>query len=114
MGKNYIDIPIKEDSFNYGDKEYNCSRAIERDMRLIIQEAETSHRKEFDELYDRNTLEANKVRIFFDETKTPVYGMILYFIHQKKDNYWRCACGSYYPFSFLGFIPHPYQASICW
>lgn len=111
---NYIEIPIKGSSFNYENKEYDCSRSIKRDKGLIIQEAETSHKKEFDELYDRTTLKANKVRIFFDETKTPIYGIILYAIHQKKDNYWRSACGSYYPFSSFGFIPHPYQGSICW
>ena len=98
---NYIEIPIKVNSFNYGDKEYNCSRAIERDKRLIIQEAETSHKAHFDELYDRTTLKADKVRIVLDETKTPIYGMILYSIHQTHDNYWRYACGSYYPFFFL-------------
>ena len=111
---NYIEIPIKENSFNYEDEEYDCSRVIERDRRLIIQEAETSHRKDFEELYDRNSLKADKIRIFLDETKTPVYGMIIYVIHQTKDNYWRYACGSYYPFSPLRIIPHPYQESICW
>ena len=111
---NKEEYPIKDNGFEYLGKHYDCQLAIKRDVKMIIQEAETSHKAHFDELYDRTTLKADKVRIVLDETKTPIYGMILYSIHQTHDNYWRYACGSYYPFSSFGFIPHPYQGSICW
>lgn len=113
----YDTIEIKDNSFEYLDKQYDCSFAIEHDIKLIIQEAETSHKDTFDELYDRNSLIPVKVRLFFDETDKPVFGMIIYTIKYKNKTTRRFACGNYYPIwtlHNLELIPHPYQGSICW
>ena len=113
---NKEEYPIKDNGFEYLGKHYDCHYAIERDMKMIIQEAETSHKDNFDEFYDRNTLKPDKVRLFFDEDKLPIFGMVIYRLHQKKDDYWRSACGGYYRFVFDNsvLLPHPYQESICW
>lgn len=110
------EYPIKDNGFEYLGKHYDCHYAIERDMKMIIQEAETSHKNNFDEFYDRDTLKPDKVKLFLDEDKLPIFGMVLYKLHQKKDDYWRIACGGYYPFVFEDsmLFPHPYQESICW
>ena len=108
------EYPIKDSSFEYLEKHYDCQLAIKRDMKMILQEAETSHKDNFDEFYDRDTLEPHKIRLFFDENKLPIFGMVIYKLQQKKDNYWRSACGGYYPFWDNELFPHPYQESICW
>lgn len=109
-------IPIKDSGFEYLGKHYDCQLAIERDMSMIIQEAETSHKDTFDEFYDRNTLRPHKIYLYIDENNTPIYGMITYVIDNKKEQYGRSACGGYYPFGFDNsvLLPHPYQESICW
>ena len=107
------EYPINGNCFEYDDKTYDCSYAIKRDVKLIIQEAETSHKDSFDELYDRKSLKACKVRLFFENGQLS-YGMVLYTIHNKVDNYERCACGGYYPFWEDKLLPHLYQESICW
>ena len=110
------ECPIKDNGFEYLGNHYDCQFAIKRDMEMILQEAEISHKDTFNEVYDRNTLRANKIRIFVDERNTPIYGIIIYLIDYKDVNCSRLACGGYYPFEF-GFSclsPHPYQESICW
>ena len=109
------EYPIKDNGFEYLGKHYNCQFAIKRDIKMILQEAETSHKDDFDKLYDRNTLRPDKIRIFVDENDTPVYGIIIYLI-DYKNGISRCACGGYYPFEFdrSSLMPHPYQESICW
>lgn len=114
MAKITEEYSIIGNCFEYDGKTYDCSYAIKRDVKLIIQEAETSHKDNFDEFYDRNTLKPDKIRIFFDENKLPIFGMVIYELHQKKDNYWRSACGGYYPFYEEKLFPHSYQESICW
>ena len=109
------EYPIKDNGFEYLGNHYDCHYAIERDMKMIIQEAENSHKDTFDEFYDRNTLRADKIRLYVDENNTPIYGMIIYLIDYKDGNNSRCACGGYYKFEFNNlFLPHPYQESICW
>ena len=111
---------IKDNGFEYLGNHYDCQLAIKRDIKMIIQEAETSHKDTFDELYDRNTLRANIIRIFVDEDNVPIYGIIIYLIdyklESKEGNISRCACGGYYRFEFDNstLLPHPYQESICW
>ena len=111
-----IEHPIKNNGFEHLDKYCDCHRAIERDRRMIIQEAETSHKDTFDEFYDRNTLRPDKIRLYVDGNNIPIYGMIIYLIDNKKENYSRYACGGYYKFEFDNsvLLPHPYQESICW
>ena len=113
---NKEEYPIKDNGFEYLGKHYDCQLAIKRDIKMILQEAETSHKDTFDKLYDRNTLRADKIRIFVDENDVPIYGMIIYLIDYKKEQYSRSACGGYYRFEFNNsvFFPHPYQESICW
>ena len=110
------EYPIKDNGFEYRGNLYDCHHAIKRDIKMILQEAETSHKDTFDEFYDRNTLRADKIRIFVDEDDIPIYGMIIYEIDYKEGNWSRCACGGYYRFEFNNSIlmPHPYQESICW
>lgn len=111
----YKDYPLNDDkSINYLDVIYDFELAIKRDKKMIIQEAEISHKDNFDEFYDRDSLKPDKVRLFFDDNKLPIFGMVIYKIHQKKDNYWRSACGGYYPIYNEKLFPHPYQESICW
>lgn len=111
------EYPIKNNGFEYMGNHYDCHYAIERDMKMIIQEAETSHKDNFDEFYDRNTLRPRTMRLYVDENNIPIYGMIIYVIDYKKEQMMnRSACGGYYPFVFDNsvFLPHPYQESICW
>ena len=105
------------DCFEHLGKHYDCHHAIKRDVKMILQEAETSHKYTFDKLYDRNTLRPDKIRIFVDEDNVPIYGMIIYLINYKEENFSMCACGGYYRFVEFDnsvLLPHPYQESICW
>ena len=85
------EYPINGDGFEYLGKHYDCELAIKRDIKMILQEAEISHKDTFDELYDRNTLRADKIRIFVDGDDVPIYGMIIYLIDYKEQNNSRCA-----------------------
>lgn len=108
------EYPIKDNGFEYDGKTYDCSYAIKRDIKLITQEAETSHKDTFDKLYDRQSLKADKVRIFLDKEDKPIFGMVIYLIEYKDKSWKRCACGGYYPFWDDKLFPHLYQESICW
>ena len=110
------EYPIKDNGFEYSSNHYDCHYAIERDVKMILQEAETSHKDNFDEFYDRNTLRPRTIRLYVDENNIPIYGMIIYVIDYKKEQMSRSACGGYYRFEFGSSIlmPHPYQESICW
>lgn len=110
------EYPIKNNGFEYLGKHYDCHFAIKRDIKMILREAEISHKDTFDKLYNRNTLRPDKIRIFVDENDVPIYGMIIYLIDYKEQNCSRSACGGYYRFAFDNtvFLPHTYQESICW
>lgn len=99
--------------FEYNEKIYNCSQAITRDTKLIIQEAKTSHENSFS-LYDEQSLKADKIRVYLDEKNNPIFGFIIYLIDYKDGSGQRYACGGYYPFWDTELFPHPYQESICW
>lgn len=107
---------IKNNGFEHLGNHYDCHYAIERDMKMILQEAETSHKDTFDILYDRSTLRPYKIFLYVDENNIPIYGMIIYLIDYKEGNNGRFACGGYYRFEINNSIlmPHPYQESICW
>lgn len=113
MAKTSEEYSIIGNCFEYDGKIYDCSYAIKRDIKLIIQEAETSHKDSFDEFYDRKSLKADRVRLFFEDGQL-LYGMVIYYIKYKGNNVRRCACGNYYPFWEGKLMPHLYQASICW
>ena len=104
----------EDNSFEYLENKYDCEMAIKLDKELIIQEAETSHKDSFDELYDRNSLEPLKVILEVDDNENPIYGMIVYTIKYKNENTKRTACGFYYPIFDYMLMPHHYQGSICW
>ena len=110
------EYPIKDNGFEHLGKYYDCQFAIKRDMKMILQEAETSHKDTFNELYDKNTLRANKIHLFVDEDGVPIYGIIIYLIDYKDGSGSRHACGGYYPFEFNNslLMPHTFQESICW
>jgi len=105
---------IKNECFEFDGKTYDCTHAIKRDIKMILQEAETSHKDSFDKLYDRQSLKAEKVRIFLDEKSNPVFGMVIYLIEYKDGSWKRQACGGYYPFRKNLLSPHLFQESICW
>ena len=113
---NQKEYPIKGNGFEHFGNNYDCHYAIERDIKMILQEAETSHKDNFDELYDRDTLRPHKIRIYVDENSTPIYGMVIYAIDYKDGQNSRSACGGYYRFQFNHSIlmPHQFQESICW
>lgn len=119
MLKNFEEIEIIDSKFTHKGDTYDCNSAIKRDMALIIQEAEKSHKDTFDDTYDRYTLRPEKARVYtlFDR---PVYCIISYLINYKDSNYGRYALGEYYPIQPKGeaghfFVcPHPYNGSICW
>lgn len=112
------EYPIKDNWFEYLGNHYDCHYAIERDIKMILQEAETFHKDTFDKLYDKNTLRPDKIRIFVDGDNVPIYGMIIYLIDYKEEYNFpsRYACGGYYKFEFDNsvLLPHQYQESICW
>ena len=107
-----VECPIINDCFKYDEKNYDCGRAIKRDIKMILQEAETSHGDSFDEFYNRQSLKADKVRIFLDKGNKPAFGMVIYLI--EYGGFKRCACGGYYPFLEGKLFPHLFQESICW
>jgi len=111
---NSIEYEINDHCFIHNNEEYDCSFAIEHDIKLIIQEAETSHKDTFDELYDRDSLKPNKIRLFVDKEENPIYGMIIYTIDYRESNTSRYACGNYYPVWRKQLMQHPFQGSICW
>lgn len=106
-------IKIENDGFVYNDVQYECARAIKRDKKIILQQA-ASYKKEFDEMYDKNTLRADSVRLTFNEKNEPIFGMVLYIINYKEGRHGRYACGEYYPISSKALEPNIYQGSICW
>lgn len=108
------DYPIINGHFEYDGEIYDCTPAIKRDIKIILQEAETSHKDSFDELYNRDSLVPDKVHIYLDKENKPVFGMVIYLIEYKDQNCKRYACGGYYPFWQDLLLPHPFQESICW
>lgn len=108
------ECPIINEHFEFDGEIYECNYAIERDIKMIVQEAETSHKDSFDKIYDRQSLAPNKVHIFLDEKGNPVFGMVIYLIEYKDKSCKRYACGGYYMFFENNLWPHPYQESICW
>lgn len=114
MKKYYIELEIQDNSFTYNNVKYDCYFAIKTDKECILREAKDSHSDSFEELYDKSTLAPKKVRLFFNEQEDILYGMIIYTIKYRKDNWERCACGNYYPIWEHKLMPHLYQGSICW
>ena len=111
------EIKIIDGKFEYLGKVYDCKYLIERDKKNILREADESHKDEFDELYDRDTLAPLNCRVYLDNNDRIVYVMIIYTVDYRDGKCKRTACGDYYPMCDLGnnkLFPHPYQASICW
>ena len=107
------EVNVHSDEFEFKGKKYDCELVTKRDKELILQEAETSHKDLFDKLYNRNSLKADKVRIFLDKENKPIFGMVIYLINYKNENCQRFACGGYYQFWETALFPNPYQESIC-
>lgn len=112
------DIAINGNEFEYMGETYDCSRAIKRDIEHIIDEANKSHKDSFEELYDKDTLTPEKVRVYMVNDE-PIYAMVLYTINYRVGTTKRTACGDYYPISRVfggkpSLFPHLFQGSICW
>ena len=99
--------------FEIDGKTINCEFAIKRDTKFILQEAEKNHKEMFS-VYDPNSLKTHGVRIYVDEKNEPLFGMMTYVVHEVKNDYFRLACGNYYPIEHDMLLPHTYQGSICW
>lgn len=115
---NHTEERIVSGCFTYNGREYDCNYLIERDKQVILREADDSHKEAFDKLYIRESLEADRCRIYADENDNIIYLMIIYTIKYRDCNSKRTACGDYYPF-YVGdggklLPPHPYQGMICW
>ena len=86
------EYPIKDNGFEYLGNHYDCQFAIKRDVKMILREAEISHKDTFDKLYDRSTLRPDKIHIFVDGDNIPILGMIIYLIDYKDGKCSRYAC----------------------
>lgn len=109
-------IDLKTQSFTYNeldDTKYRLALAIEHDKEDIIREAEATHKEGFEELYEIDSLEPYKIRVFSIDEK-PLVAMIIYTIKYKDKEVHRTACGNYHFFYKDSLIPHPYAGSICW
>lgn len=113
------DIPVKDGKFEYKGKTFDCSYLIERDKKVILREADSSHADTFDKLYDRDSLKAVRAKLDIGKDGGIETLMIVYTIDYKApDTSSRLACGDYYPFCLLRgdtlFFQSAYQGSICW
>ena len=109
-------IDSKTQSFTYDEldgKKYRLKLAIEHDKETIIREAEATHKEGFEELYEIDSLEPYKIRVFSIDEK-PLIAMIIYAIKYKNKKTQRKACGNYHFFNNDSLTPHPYAGSICW
>lgn len=109
-----VEIEANYNGFEYNNIHYSCSEAIKKDKKLILNEAETNHKNDLDNFYNKETLRPTKVRLYLDENNTPQFGMMIYVIDYKSDFNGRYACGNYYPIYDEVLIPHFFQGSICW
>lgn len=116
----YKEFEVEKDNTFYLENHYiNCELAIKNDKKFIILEAQNSHKDKLEELYDKDSLRPEKIRVFFYD-EHPIYAMLIYVINYKdgvnRYAYGRYACGSYYPISnnMNMLIPHAFQNSICW
>lgn len=117
-----IDIVTDTEIIEYNGRKYDCKFAVKRDKELIIQEAELSHKEDFERLYDKESLSIDSARFYVDSDDKPIIIMLIYVIKYKEGKSGRYACGDYYP--IIDVItnkecdvivhPHPFQASICW
>ena len=122
MTKKEIILNESNTGFTFNDNYYDCSRIIERDKKLILQEADISHPENIEKLYVRESLSPHKVRIYLGKASDPVAIMIIYTIDYKNiGDGSRLACGDYYTVEediihdgSIILLPHPYQTSICW
>lgn len=114
MEHKFVEMPMSSDTFEYKGVRYGCSSAINKDKELILQEAESSHKDTFDEIYIRDSLRPSKIRLFVDDKDLPRFAMIIYIIDYKNGSCGRYACGNYYPLYEENLMPHFFQASICW
>ena len=108
----------KDNTFYLENYHINCELAIKNDKKFIILEAQNSHKDKLEELYDKDSLRPESIRVFFYD-EHPIYAMLIYVINYKdsydKYAYGRYACGSYYPFyNNKMLLPHLFQNSICW
>lgn len=110
------EIEVVNSAFSYQGKHYNCGHLIERDMKTILNEADNSHRGIFDLIYDRNSLEPIKCRVYLNDQDEIMFIMLIYHVKYREGKGARSACGDYYPVfgDSSNLYPHPYQGSICW
>lgn len=118
------EISLNSNEFEFNGVKYDAEFAIKKDKKLIIAEANESHKEEFEKEYDKESLTQDHIRLYLDDKDEIVYAMIIYLIKYKNEGIGvlgdgRYACGNYYPIynsdtgkNFLE--PHPYQSSICW
>ena len=110
------EISINSNSFEFNGKKYDCELVVKRDKKLIMAEAEESHKEALETLYEKDSLAPHHVKLYVDDNNWPLYLMVVYIINYKDNKGGRYACGDYYPIDngFSKVYPHPYQTSICW
>lgn len=122
-----IEINVNSDKFEYNGVKYDCKWVVEKDTKLILKEAEESHKEQLETMYDKESLAPNHVKLYIDDDNNPLYLMMVYVIKYKEEKMGilgtgRYACGCYHPIEqgyvnqegFNAVYPHPYQGSICW
>ena len=109
-----IEYPIENSSFAHNGVMIDCKYALKLDKTIIIRNGRRTHREEFVKCYDSKSLKPKKINLYVDKDNNPVYGYIVYTIHNKKADYDRLAVGGYYPIWENKLMPHPYQTSVCW
>lgn len=111
-------VEVKNNKFDYHGKTYDCTHLVERDKKVILREADDTHKHVLDELYDRNSLNALRCELYLDANGNIVYLLIIYGIKYKLGTDVRNACGDYYPKCEIKkgvlYPPRPYQGKICW
>ena len=123
MDTKEIDVYFNEEStgFIYNGDFYDCKLLTAFEKLQILTEAEYSHKDEIDNMYDKDSLKPQRVKLYLDSNDEIMHLMVVYEILYKDHSNGRYACGAYQVsknfFQFEGKTVvgyHHYQDSICW
>lgn len=120
-----VEINVNSDKFEYNGVKYDCKWVVKKDKKIILQEAEESHKEQLESMYEKDSLAPDHVKLYMDDNGNPLYLMMVYVIKYKNKSTFgtgRYACGCYQPIEnglvnqegFNVVYPHPYQGSVCW
>lgn len=114
-----MECELVSNKFTHNGETYDCRHLVDRDRETILREADDTHGGTFNKLYDRDSLEPFKAKLYTDTDGNIVYLMLVYHIKYREGTAKRLACGDYYPVfkrdeSDLLLLPNAFQGSICW